>query len=50
MNSNKATIIFSSIVIILATAFYYYLFEQTRTYRTLEENKHWVHDANTNRN
>lgn len=49
MNSNRSTIIFSLVVIILASAFYYYLFEQTRTYRTLEENKDWVH-ANTNRN
>ena len=50
MNSNRTTIIFSIMVIILASGFYYYLFEQTQTYRTLEENKNWVHDADTNRN
>ena len=50
MNSNRPTIIFSFTVIILAAAFYYYLFNQTQTYRTLEENKNWVHYVNSNRN
>lgn len=50
MNANRLPIIFSIIVVILGTALYYYLFTQTQTHRTLEENKTWVHDANSNRN
>ena len=50
MDFNRLVIIISLVVVILATAFYYHMFEKTRTYRTLEENKDWVHHANTNRN